>query len=296
MPSLSVNLLVLATAIATTSPPLTEATPAEPTSVAALPSDATPDTSVSQQSVPPPPADQPVPAPADTSGIVVTARGKPPPIDPLQGVNLKSFEVVQSVDRAVVGPIAMAYATRVPSPIRSGVHNVLVLLNEPTVFVNFLLQHRIGKAVETLGRMAINATLGLGGLIDVAKRPGINLPHRPNGFADTMGFYGVKQGPYLFVPLIGSTTVRDLAGRIMDLSLLSVTIGGPFSSPYYSPARGTLSSIDDRVEFDTELRRLRDESPDGYDSLRKYYLDKRAAEIDALHGRKPAPSPTAPSQ
>jgi phospholipid-binding lipoprotein MlaA len=171
---------------------------------------------------------------------------------------------------------------------------VLILLSEPTIFVNFLLQHKVGKAGETLARVTVNATLGLGGLIDVAKRPAFNLPYRPNGFADTMGFYGVRSGPYLFLPLIGSTTTRDLAGRIMDLALLPAAIGGPFKSPYYGPVEGTIDAIDYRVEVDADLRRLRDESPDAYVSMRQSYLEMRQAEIDGLHGKKhAAPAPVA---
>jgi len=236
----------------------------------------------------PPVATAPPEAPGPTKDIIVTGLGKAPPSDPLQGVNLKSFEVVQSVDRAIVGPVSMGYAKHVPHPVRAGVHNVLTLLEEPTVFVNFLLQHRIGKAAGTLARAAINATLGIGGLIDVAKRRPFNLPHRNNGFADTMGFYGVRQGAYLFLPLVGSTTVRDLAGRIMDLSLLSVAVGGPFKSPYYANARGVLASVDYRVAMDDDFKRLRDESPNAYKSMREYYFQMRAAEIEQLHGRKPA--------
>jgi ABC-type transporter lipoprotein component MlaA len=80
--------------------------------------------------------------------------------------------------------------------------------------------------------------------------------------------------------------VRDLAGRMLDLSLLSATVGGLFSSPYYGPVRGTMASIDDRVEFDAKLHQLRDETPDGYSSVRQYYLDERAAEIEGLHRKK----------
>lgn len=233
-------------------------------------------------------APEPAVSPGPTKDIIVTGLGKPPASDPLQGVNLKSFEVVQSVDRAIVGPVSMSYAKHVPRPIRSGVHNVLTLLEEPTVFVNFLLQHRVGKAAGTLARVAINATLGVGGVFDIAKRRPFNLPHHNNGFADTMGFYGVRQGAYLFLPLVGSTTVRDLAGRIMDLSLLSVTLGGPLKSPYYTNTRGVLASLDYRVAMDDDIKRLRDQSPNAYKSMREYYFQVRAAEIEELHGRKPA--------
>ena len=76
-------------------------------------------------------------------------------------------------------------------------------------------QGKVGKAFETLGRLAINSTVGVGGLFDVAGKKA-DLPYRRNGFANTLGYYGVKPGAYLFLPLIGPTTVRDLVGGAID--------------------------------------------------------------------------------
>mgnify|MGYP000284695911 CR=1 FL=1 len=256
------------------------------------------------------PAVQPVPAPEtqpptppvsteeakpavyvdDQGGIVVVGRGKPPKNDPLQNINVETFEVVQSVDRAVIGPVAHAYQRNLPGPLQRGVHNVLTELEEPTVFINFVLQHKIGKAAETLARFAVNATVGLGGLIDVAKSKPINLPHRRNGFGYTLGFYGVGPGPYLFLPLIGSTTLRDFGGRMLDLAVLPTAVGKPFKGIIWTVSYGTMREIDDRVERDDILTQLRDNDPDPYVSMKKYYLQLRQAEIDALRG-KPAKKP-----
>ena len=225
------------------------------------------------------------------SGIIVSARGKPPPEDPLQNLNLQTYEVVQAIDKAVIAPVANGYTKAVPAPLRHGVHNMLVTLEEPTVFVNFLLQHKIGKAAETLGRTVINLTLGLGGLIDVASRKPFKLPHRVNGFGYTMGFYGVKSGPYLFLPLFGSTSVRDLAGRILDMAILPRTIGKPFKGTYWTLGYGAARSIDDRVELDLVLTDIRENSADPYISMKKRYLDLRQAQIDELHGKFPPKKP-----
>ena len=93
------------------------------------------------------------------------------------------------------------------------------------------MQLKPRKSLETLGRFAINSTAGIAGLFDVSKNRPINLPRRVNGFAYTLGYYGVKPGPYMYLPLIGPTTVRDLVGRVGDISLLPVVVGGPFSDP-----------------------------------------------------------------
>ena len=216
--------------------------------------------------------------------IVVRARGHNP-ADPVEAVNVKSFQVVQAVDKAVIEPVATAYKRRVPTPIRSSLHNILNNLDEPIVIVNFLLQLKPGKAFETLGRLAINTTIGVAGVVDVAKRPPFNLPRRSNGLADTLGYYGVKPGPYLFLPVIGATTLRDLVARPFDLLILPAIVGKPFNKPGVALAKGALNALDERVNFDEDLRKLREESDDSYSAVREYYLNKRRAEIDYLRGK-----------
>ncbi len=247
------------------------------------------------------PATPPAPPPAatdmDRNAIVVTAHERASPADPLETVNAVAFDAVQEVDKAIIGPVAHGYMKVVPEPMRDGIHNALNNLDEPIVFVNFLLQLKPGKAVETLGRFVINSTIGIGGLVDVAKRKPFHLPRRSNGLADTLGYYGVKPGPYLFLPLIGSTTVRDLLGRVVDLSLVPTAFGKPFNQPTYSLVKGTLAALDERAQNDEQLDRLHNESDDSYLATRKYYLEKRQAEIDVLRGKRsdvPGVTPAAP--
>lgn len=244
---------------------------------------------------PPLPTSPLPPAPAaDPSDIVVTARPRSPG-DPLQHLNAKSFEATQSVDRAVVGPVALAYQHKVPGPIRIGLRNALKNLHEPVVFLNFLLQHKVGKAGETFGRFAINSTIGAVGLIDIAKRRPFSLPRRPNGLADTLGFYGVKPGPFFFLPLVGPTTLRDFIGNGIDGLLLPTAIGKPFNRLSYTVPTGVLRSLDHRAEFDEQLNKLRNESSDPYIAAREYYLQQRQAEIDALHVKRVARRASAPN-
>lgn len=243
------------------------------------------------------PAEEPLPSDATTQAdpatamatdkniIVVTARTGPPPGDPVEAVNEASFAAVQAIDGAIIAPIAQGYKAAVPNPIRDGIHNVINNLDEPIVFVNFLLQLKIGKAFETVGRFAINSTVGIAGLVDVAKKKPFNLPRRSNGLADTLGFYGVGPGPYLFLPVFGSTTIRDLLGRVVDMSLLPTAVGKPFTDPIVSASKGILSSIDDRVQNDDILTRVQ-QSGNPYAAMREYYLKKRQAEIDVLKGKR----------
>lgn len=221
---------------------------------------------------------------ADSDEIVVKARARHVPGDPLQEINAKSFAVVQEVDKAVLGPVALAYKGGIPSPIRSGLRNFLYNLREPVVALNFMLQLKPGKAFETAGRFAVNSTVGAAGLMDIAKRKGINLPRRPNGFANTLGYYGVKNGPFFFLPMFGPTTLRDFVGNVLDRVAIPIGLGGPFKERYYTIPANTVGVIDYRAEFDEQLMKIR-ASDDPYVAARTFYLKRRQAEIDALHGR-----------
>lgn len=221
--------------------------------------------------------------------IIVTARPRFAPGDPLLALNAQSYAVIQSVDRAFVGPAAMTYKDKVPRPVRSGFRNFMNNLQEPVVFVNYLLQLKVGKAAETVGRFAVNTTLGIGGLFDTAKKHPFNLPHRNNGFAYTLGFYGVKPGPFLFLPLIGPTTLRDVFGRLVDLSVLPFAFGKPFNDPLYAIPTTVIRLLDERAESDEDLRAIAEESGDPYTATKENYLRQRQAEIDALRGRSTAP-------
>lgn len=220
--------------------------------------------------------------------VTVTARQKTEG-DPLEKMNTMSFELTQKVDRAVVAPISLTFAKIVPTPVRDGLGNFLFNLHEPRVFVNFLLQHKVGKAVETVARFVVNSTIGIGGLFDIAKRKPFKLPRRPNGFADTLGFYGVKPGAYLFLPIVGPTTIRDIVGSIADQSLLPLTVGRPFNRAAFTLPTSIARTLDHRAYFDEELRRLREGPKDLYSARRDLYLQMRQDEIDDLRGRPHTP-------
>lgn len=234
------------------------------------------------------------PAPSQEGAIVVTARPDSMPGDPMAQLNAQSFEVVQDVDEALVGPIAMTYKEAIPKPIRHGIRNLLRNLTEPIVALNFLLQLKPGKAAETVARFAVNSTIGIGGLFDVAKRDPINLPYRRNGFANTLGYYGVEPGAYLFLPLIGPTTVRDLVGGTIDGLFLPTVVGNPFNNIAFTLPAATLSALQGRIQIDEQLNALRTQSNDPYIAARDFYLKRRQAEIDALRGRVQYPDADLP--
>ncbi len=300
---LTVSQPLLGAALAVAEVPVPAATPPEP--VAALAWSLQDAPAADQPADQPPPAEAPETAepPAEDSGeIVVEGEYGPPAGDPVEKFNAESYRLTQAVDQAVVEPVAYAYRDGLPEPVRDGLGNVVKNLGEPSNALNFLLQGKFGKAFASLGRLAINSTLGLGGLIDVAGKPGIGIPYRRNGFANTLGYYGVGPGAYLYLPVTGATSVRDLVGSTLDQALLPFAVGKPFNRPEYAVTYFVVNGLDQRLEFDAELAEIA-ASDDPYAVRRDTYLAKREREIAALKGEvvdeetpapEAAPEPPAP--
>ena len=228
----------------------------------------------------------------DAEGNVIVVEGSygPREVDPIARVNEESYRITQQLDNALVEPVAYAYRDGLPGPLRQGLGNVVNNLREPNNALNFLLQGKIGKTLETLGRFAINSTFGLGGLIDMAGKPGIGLPFRRNGFGNTMGFYGVGTGPYLYLPLTGATNARDFTGSFLDQLLLPVAVGKPFDQPEFTVPFYLVANLEDRIAVDAEMGRIED-TLDPYAARRDSYLYRRAREIAELRGEEPPERP-----
>ena len=245
-----------------------------------------------------PPEAGETPPEEDSGEIVVEGEYGPPAGDPAEKLNAEAYRITQAVDDAVIEPVAYAYRDGLPEPVRDGLGNVVKNLGEPSNALNFLLQGKVGKAFGALGRLAINSTLGVGGLFDVAGKPGIGIPYRRNGFAHTMGYYGVGPGAYLYLPVTGATTVRDLVGSTLDQALLPFVVGKPFNQPEYAVTYFVVNGLDQRLEFDAELAEIA-ASDDPYAMRRDTYLAKREREIAALKGEvveqpQVQPAPDAP--
>ncbi len=239
------------------------------------------------------PAGTPAPVPAGVSVPPVMTRARHAPSDPFEKLNRSVFKRYMAFDRHFLRPVALGYKHAVPRPARTGLRNFFRNLGEPLVFLNYLLQLKPGKAAETAGRFLINSTLGVGGVIDVAAQPAIRLPHRPNGLGDTLGYYGVKPGPYLFLPIVGPTTLRDLLGGQAEAVVTPFIIGTPFDRAEYQVTRAVTTGLDARVEADQDLDVLLRDAVDPYATFRSAFLQDRAGEIANLHGRKADAAPGA---
>lgn len=146
------------------------------------------------------------------AGCATTNMGTPG--DPLERMNRATYRFNDSVDRAVLRPVATAYLNHVPQVVQQGVDNFLENLAFPTTIVNDLLQLKIKDTLVDLGRFTVNTTLGLGGLLDPASHFGI--PKNDEDFGQTLGRWGVPSGPYVVVPFFGPSSVRDAPSLYVD--------------------------------------------------------------------------------
>lgn len=149
------------------------------------------------------------------------ARAQEAVADPWEGFNRDFFATHEALDQAVVEPIARGYRTLTPAPLRRGVLNFLRNLRSPAIFANDMLQGEIERAGITAARFGVNTTVGLAGVLDPAASLG--LERHDEDFGQTLAVWGVGAGPYIFVPLLGPTNVRDGAGRIVDIALDPLT-------------------------------------------------------------------------
>ncbi len=198
--------------------------------------------------------------------------------DPLEPMNRASFEVSMKVDRYFAKPIAQGYVAVVPEIARDGVHNFLTNLDEPVTFANNVLQWDPHSAGQTLARFAVNTTVGVGGIIDVASKMG--LPDNPQDFGLTLGKGGLKEGDYLFVPLLGPSSPRDLIGSAVDIGFDPLTYISFNNSTTWYIARQGAEVLDERAQTLDQLDAIERTSVDFYATTRSLYRQHRQAQIN----------------
>lgn len=195
------------------------------------------------------------------------------PADPLEPINRGIYAFNDTADRLVLRPVAKGYAAAVPGFARTGINNFFSNLFYPVTVVNQFLQGKFVRGSSDLGRFVINSTLGLGGLIDVASYWG--LPEHAEDFGQTFGRWGVGEGWYLMLPILGPTTNRDLVGRI---------VGIPFSPMYdlddppLTLGLSLLDAVQTRAQLLNADALLRGQM-DPYLFVRSAYLQKRWSNV-----------------
>jgi len=187
------------------------------------------------------------------------------------------YGVNDAADKAVVEPVARGYRAATPRFVRTGVANFLNNLGAPVTFVNDLLQGQVSRAGVTAARLGINSTLGFFGLLDPASDFGFE--RHEEDFGQTLAVWGLRSGPYLFVPLIGPTTIRDGAGRIIDLAFDPLNWARFHHDDQVRAARIVIGAISAREELLDPVDALRRTSIDPYATVRATYQLTRESEI-----------------
>ncbi len=201
-------------------------------------------------------------------------EGKRDPRDPLEGYNRFMFGVNDRLDSAVVKPVAQGYQKIVPQVIRAGVTNFFGNFGDAWSAINHLLQGKPKDAAEMTIRVATNSVFGIGGLFDVASELGIE--SRYEDFGQTLGSWGVPAGPYLVLPALGPSTVRDASARPLDMAWSPTRLTNNSGT---SAALTTLSLIDTRAFLLTASRILDDVALDRYVFVRDAYLSRRKSVV-----------------
>ena len=195
--------------------------------------------------------------------------------DPLEGLNRGIYKFNDVTDKAVFKPVAGAYKAVAPTPIQTGVSNFFANIRTFVTSINQVLQFKFNKAAESAGRFIINSTIGIAGLIDVASKDGI--PQYKEDFGQTLGYWGLGDGPYLVLPFLGPSSVRDTTGLVAE----SFTIDplGYIDDPRArNITYGTLF-ISTRAGYLPGSDLLDEAALDPYSFMRDAYLQRRANQV-----------------
>lgn len=192
----------------------------------------------------------------------------------LESYNRSMFAFNEVVDNILLEPVAKGYRYVTPEPVRDRIGNAFDNLGEPITFANALLQGDVDHAVKTFWRFILNSTVGIVGLNDVAATAG--LPARDEDFGQTLAVWGVGQGDYIVLPILGPSTTRDVFGRVADIFL------DPFT--YYLESddaiiKAAANGIVERERLIDPIEDIYATSLDPYSSFKSIYLQRRDAAI-----------------
>ncbi len=213
-------------------------------------------------------------------------------IDPFEDFNRAVFDFNEALDAVIFLPLAKIYRALFPKPVRDTFRNFMRNINAPFIFANDVLQGEGERAGMTLSRFLINTTLGVVGLFDVAT--GIGVPHHEEDFGQTLGVWGVEEGVYIVLPILGPSTVRDGFGKVGDAFINPLNYAGAagkdvekifFGHPRYLAdflfGVRLLEGIDTRERLIEPIELLKKDplALDYYTLIRSIYLQRRKKEI-----------------
>jgi phospholipid-binding lipoprotein MlaA len=208
-------------------------------------------------------------------GCAALPPGTRDPRDPWERVNRATYKFNDTIDKAVFRPVARGYRKALPRFAQTGVRNFFNNVDTPIVMVNDLLQGQFTPFVNDTARLLVNTTIGIGGLFDPATRMGLERNDRD--FGQTLGKWGVRSGPYLVIPFLGPSDVRDAFGRAADTYATPRTY---LRNTYWRYGLYLLDKVDARARL-LGTDRLLDSAYDPYVFLRNAYLQQRDFKVNA---------------
>ena len=201
----------------------------------------------------------------------------PNPRDPFEPFNRSVYRFNDGLDAAIIKPVAQAYQGALPSPVRTGVSNFFGNLSDVWTFVNNVLQANPQEAADSFARVGVNTLIGLGGVLDWATEMGIDR-HRED-FGKTLGHWGVATGPYLVLPVLGPSTVRDTAALVVDSKGSLVK---EFNSVATRNSLYALRAVDLRASLLRAGEVLDQAALDKYAFTRDSHLQRRGVVIEGI--------------
>lgn len=204
------------------------------------------------------------------AGLLTGCATSGNPKDPIEGFNRAIFAFNEGLDSAIVKPVAKGYEAVLPSPIRTGVTNFFANIEDLFIGVNNLLQGKVPEAFSDLGRVAINSTVGILGIIDWATDAG--LEKHDEDFGQTFGRWGVGNGAYVVIPVFGPRTARDTVGLVLDIATDPVANHNPERTRDLALA---LRFVNDRANLLPADKVIEEAALDKYSYMRDAYLQRR---------------------
>ena len=198
--------------------------------------------------------------------------------DPWEKTNREVFDFDIRLDHAVARPVAEGYRDAVPEAVRDGIHNAITNLNSPVTLANDVLQGDGDKAANTFGRIIINSTVGVGGLVDIASKIGI--PGHENDFGITLGKNDIAEGSYLVLPFAGPLPPRDLLGTGVDIAFDPLTYARFHGSDTWMVVRFGIGVLDTVSSQQDAVDSIERSSIDFYATTRNLYRQSRNAKIN----------------
>lgn len=219
------------------------------------------------------------------TGMLAGCASSGNPKDPVEGFNRAMFAFNEGLDSVIVKPVATGYEAVLPSPIRTGVTNFFGNIDDLFIGVNNLLQGKVPEAFSDLGRVVINTTIGLLGVLDIASDAG--LEKHDEDFGQTFGRWGVGNGAYVVIPVFGPRTVRDTVGLVLDVKADPVANHRPKGDRDIALV---LRLVNDRANLLAADKVVEEAALDKYSYVRDAYLQRRR---NLIHDGNPPREPEA---